>query len=262
MMAPMSSASLSNPPSFRTDCDAARAGFFEHGLHIEADLVPDDVCDRVIARAHEMPNAQDGTFRPIPMPHRVDPVFMDMLRFRPIVAIVEAIVGGKVSGLGGDFSYMRPDTPGWLAHQDNLYIQAPPDKLVSVWTALCDIGPENGGLIFYPGSHKLGELPIERLTPTVHSGQNRSAEAIRAVMPPGLEPFQPSVKKGTSFFFHSLLVHGSNANATQDRFRYSLLTTYIGVGQPFRPGTMQRRTEVDLYAEASAAGEQAPASAT
>lgn len=248
----MTQAPAMNSPSFRDDPDAARAGFFERGLHIEPGLVPDEVCDRVIARAKEMPNALDGTYRPIPMPHRVDPVFLDMMRFRPIVAIVEAIVGGKVSGLGGDFSYMRPGTPGWLAHQDNLYIQAPPDKLVSVWTALCDIGPENGGLTFFPGSHKLGELPIERLTPTAHTGQNRSAEAIRTVMPAGLERLQPSVKKGTSFFFHSLIIHESSANATRDRFRYSFLATYIGRGQPFRPGTMQVRTEVDLYGTAPA----------
>jgi hypothetical protein len=234
-------------PSFHDDVATARAGFFARGLHVEPDLVPDDVCDRVIARANQMTNALDGTYRPIPMPHRVDPVFLDMMRFRPIVAIVEAIVGGQVSGLGGDFSYMRPGTPGWLAHQDNVYIQAPPDKLISVWTALCDVGPENGGLAFYPGSHKLGELPIERLEPTTHSGQNRSAEAIRAVMPAGLERFEPRVKKGTSFIFHSLLLHESNANSTHDRFRYSFLATYIGRGQPFRPGTMQARTEVDLY---------------
>jgi hypothetical protein len=246
----MNRAPAIDSPSFRDDPAAARASFFACGLHIEPDLVPDAVCDRLIARANELPNALDGTYRPIPMPHRVDPAFLDMLRFRPIVAIVETIVGGTASGLGGDFSYMRPGTPGWLAHQDNLYIQAPPDKLVSVWTALCDVGPENGGLTFYPGSHKLGELPIERLEPTAHTGQNRSAEAIRAVMPAGLEPFCPSVKKGTSFFFHSLLIHQSNANTTPDRFRYSYLATYIERGQPFRPGTMQARAEVDLHGTA------------
>lgn len=243
----MTSALSMSSPSFRDDPAAARAGFFACGLHIEPDLVPDDVCDRVIATANQMPNALDGTFRPIPMPHRVDPVFLEMMSFRPIVAIIETIVGGKASGLGADFSYMRPGTPGWYAHQDNLYIQAPPDKLVSVWTALCDVGPENGGMIFYPGSHKLGELPIERLTPTTHTGQNRSAEAIRAILPAGIERIAPRVKKGTSFFFHSLLVHESNANATRDRFRHSFLATYIERGQPFRPGTMQVRTEVDLY---------------
>jgi hypothetical protein len=238
------------PPSFRQDPAQALEGFRTRGFHIEPDLVPDAVCDRMIAAGNAQPNALDGTFRPIPMPHRVDPAFLDLMRFGPIVAIVEAIVGGRASGLGADFSYMRPGTPGWLEHQDNLYIQAPPAKLVSVWTALCDVGPQNGGLIFYPGSQAFGELPIERLSPTAHSGQNVSAEALRAVMPGGVEPYHPSVRKGTSLFLHSLLVHGSNPNASPDRFRHSFLATYIETGQPFRPGTQQRRTEVDLYGTA------------
>jgi hypothetical protein len=243
----MTQALSTTPPSFREDPAQALAGFWARGFHIEPDLVPDAVCDRMRAAGDAQPNARDGTFRPIPMPHRIDPVFLDMMRFAPIVAIVEALVGARASGLGADFSYMRPGTPGWLEHQDNLYIQAPSAKLVSVWTALCDVGPENGGLIFYPGSQALGELPIERLSPTAHPGQNVSAEALRAVMPSGFEPFQPRVRKGTSFFLHALLVHGSNPNVTPDRFRHSFLATYIATGESFRAGTQQRRTEVDLY---------------
>lgn len=235
------------PPSFREDPAQALAGFRARGFHIEPDLVPEAMCDRLVAVGAAHPNAHDGSFKPIPMPHRVDPAFLDALRLPAIVGIVETIVGGRASGLGGDFSFMRPGTPGWLPHQDNFYIQAPPDKLVSAWIALCDIGPENGGLTFYPGSHRAGELPIERLAPTTHSGQHVSAEALQVVMPDGYEPFNPRVRKGTTFFFHSLLVHGSNANATTDRFRHSLLMTYIGAGEPFRAGTQQKRTEVDLH---------------
>jgi hypothetical protein len=233
--------------TFRADPAQALARYRSSGFHAEPALVPEELCDRVVAMAAMKPSALDGTFRPIPMPHRVDPLFLDMMRFPPIVSIVEAIVGGRASGLGADYSYMRPGTPGWLAHQDNLYIQAPPDKLVSVWTALCDVTPETGSLIFYPESHKLGELPIERLSATTHSGQNQSAEALRAILPEGCERLHMSAKKGTSFFFHSLLVHESNPNRSGDRFRHSFLATYIESGQPFRPGTMQKRTEVDLY---------------
>ncbi|MBI1778580.1 MAG: phytanoyl-CoA dioxygenase family protein [Proteobacteria bacterium] len=241
----MSDLSLT-PPSFRLAPSEALAGFHERGFHIEPGLVPDDFCDRLISTANTKPNATDGTYRPIPMPHRQDPLFLEMMRLPAIVAIVETIVGGRASGLGGDFSYMRPGTPGWLPHQDNLYVQAPPDKFVSVWTALTDSGPENGSLVVYPGTHKLGELPIERLTPSTDPGQSPSAGALRAVLPTGVEPIDLRVGKGACLFFHSLLVHGSNCNAS-GRFRYSFLATYIRRGAPFRPGNMQKRTAVDLY---------------
>jgi ectoine hydroxylase-related dioxygenase (phytanoyl-CoA dioxygenase family) len=47
-------------------------------------------------------------------------------------------------------------------------------------------------------------------------------------------------------FFHSQLVHASNANRS-DRFRYSFLATYLLRGAPFRPGRAQQRAEVELY---------------
>ena len=30
-------------------------------------------------------------------------------------------------------------TPGFVKHQDNAYVQAPPDAFVSVWTAFTDV---------------------------------------------------------------------------------------------------------------------------
>jgi phytanoyl-CoA hydroxylase len=234
-------------PSFSADSATALRGYSERGYHIEPNLVPDEVCNRLISMAAAKPNALDGTFRPIPMPHFVDPIFMEMMRFGPIVDIVEHLVGGRASGLGGEYFYMRPGTPGFSEHQDNAYVQAPPDRFVSVWTALCDVGPENGGLIFYPGSHKAGALEVERRDVVPDPGQNPGAAAIRAILPAGFEPLHPRVRKGTVLFFHSHLVHASNPNRTTDCFRYSFLATYIKTGEPFRPGTAQKRREVELY---------------
>jgi hypothetical protein len=53
----------------------------------------------------------DGSYRPILMPHRDHPVFLDMIRYPPTVEIVENLVGGRASGIGGEFFYMRPGTP-------------------------------------------------------------------------------------------------------------------------------------------------------
>jgi ectoine hydroxylase-related dioxygenase (phytanoyl-CoA dioxygenase family) len=55
-------------------------------------------------------------------------------------------------------------------------------------------------------------------------------------------------------FFHSHLVHASNPNRTTDRFRYCFLATYIKTGERFRPGTAQKRREVELYGAVTQGG--------
>jgi non-heme Fe2+,alpha-ketoglutarate-dependent halogenase len=234
------------PVSFRKDSQRALIEYRQLGYHIEVDLVPDAFMERILATALEHPNAKDGNFRPIPMPHRERPNFLEMTRFPPIVAIVEIILGGTASGLGGEFFFMKPGTPGWVKHQDNFYVQAPPDAFVSVWTALTDVDNENGALTFFPGSHKLGELSARDIGGNAGPSQNPAAQGMECIMPETFPSITMKMRRGSTAFFHSQLVHQSNENKS-NRFRYSYLATYLRKGAPFRPGTMQRRTEVDLH---------------
>jgi hypothetical protein len=232
---------------FRSDAKSALATYQELGYLVEEDLVPEPVISRLVATALDFPNSKDGTFGPIEMPHRAHPVFLEMMRFPPLVSIVEALVGARASGIGGEFFYMRPGMPGFVKHQDNAYIQAPSDAFVSAWTALCDVDERNGCLVFYPGSHKLGVLPTRVLEHTPVIGQNPGAEALESVMPKDIAPLSMPLKRGTTVFFHGDLVHASCSNITTDRFRYSILATYIRKGEPFRRGRLQNRTEIDLH---------------
>lgn len=222
--------------------------YLDEGFLLLPDLVPHELCDRLINIALEQQNAKDGTFAPIPMPHKVLPEFLSMLRYPPVVAVIEQLVGGRASGLGGEFFYMRPGTPGFAIHQDNAYVQAPVDVFCSTWTALCDVDRENGALYFFSGSHKFGQLPIREREFEPVPGQNPNAEARECIMPAKLERIDIEVKKGSTVFLNSLLVHGSNTNRS-NRFRYSFVATYIRKGQPYRPGYAQKRTEVNLYSD-------------
>ena len=230
----------------RDNSTHALARYWDRGFHLEEDLIPDQIIRRVMAVAMEQPNAKSGQFPPIPMPHRVHPVFLELMRFAPIVAIVEQLVGGKASGLGGEFFYMKPGTPGFSKHQDNCYVQAPPDRFVSVWTALTDVDADNGPLTFYPGTHTLGALPTRELGQVTGPGQNPGAQAVECVLPRAFDDMTMIMRRGSTVFFHSQLVHSSNANRS-DRFRYSFLATYLLKGAPYRPGSAQQRAEVDLY---------------
>ena len=45
-------------------------------------------------------------------------------------------------------------------HQDILYFPfGPSEKIVCTWTAMERVNREKGGLVVYPGTHKLGILP-------------------------------------------------------------------------------------------------------
>jgi ectoine hydroxylase-related dioxygenase (phytanoyl-CoA dioxygenase family) len=220
----------------------------EQGYLVEENLIAEDMIQRVMETALQQPNAQDKNFPPIPMPHRVHPVFMEMMRYGPLVDVVEKILGGTASGLGGEFFYMRPGTPGFSKHQDNAYVQAPPDSFISVWTALTDVTAENGALTFYPGSHKFGALEIREIARPTGPGQNPGAQATECLMPEEVPGEIMALKRGSTVFFHSQLVHASGENQSRDKFRYSFLATYLLKGQPFRPGSAQKREEVELHA--------------
>ncbi len=232
--------------SFREDAQAALAEYRESGFIVERGLVATDVCDALLAVAASRPSAVSGTFTPIPMPHRDHPAYLAFMRQAAIVEIVERLIGGRASGLGGEFFYMPPGTPGFSAHQDNFYIEAPPDALISAWTALCRIGPENGGLVFYPGSHRLGALPVRHGAMLEVAGQNPGAQAVECILPANAPTRDVRMEAGDVVFFHSQVAHRSNGNVS-DRFRYSYLATYIRAGAPFRPGRAQQRTEIDLH---------------
>ena len=233
--------------SFRSDPGRAMRDYREQGFHIEDGLIADDMIERVMATAMAHANAKGGIYPPIPMPHRTDPAFLDMMRYQPIVAIVERILGGTASGLGGEFFYMKPGTLGFLSHQDNAYVQAPPDAFLSAWTALTDINADNGALIFYPGTHKLGALATREVARPTGPGQNPGAQATECIMPGELPGVTMSLRRGSTVFFHSQLVHSSNDNRS-DKFRYSFLATYLLKGAPFRAGEAQQRKEVELRA--------------
>ena len=181
------------------------------------------------------------------MPHRVEPVFLALMRYRPIVELVEQFVDGNASAIGSEFFFTQPGIPGFVKHQDNAYVQAPSDAFVSAWTALCDVDEENGCLLFYPDSHRQGLLPTRFLDHVAVLGQNPGAEAVECVLHREIEPIPMRLKRGSTVFFHGDLVHGSLPNTSTDRFRYSFLATYIRSGSPFRPGRLQQRTEVDLH---------------
>jgi len=179
------------------------------------------------------------------MPHREDPTFLKGMRNSKVVEIISTLVGGEASGLQTEFFFCKPGTRGFSLHQDNFYVEAEYGIFASAWCAMTDTYFEKGGLIIYPGTHKEGQLPVQKLSLSNDPNQDPNANNEETVVPSQYQAVNVSIPKGAALFIHGHLVHGSNPNKTDD-WRYVLLSTYIKKGSPFRSGRYAKREEVSL----------------
>ncbi len=182
--------------------------------------------------------------QPLYMPHRTSEYFLGLMRHPLIVGFVEHLLGGAASGLGSEYFFHSPGTRGFTPHQDNVWVQADPGDFIHAWIALVDVTPENGCLQFWPGSHKLGALEPRHVDEAAGEGQNPGAR--RMMLDMGAPGKDIIMGAGDIAFWDSLLVHGSRDNVS-DRWRHSLLLSYIRKGARFNPGSKQKRVEVDLH---------------
>ena len=219
----------------------ALAFYWEHGYWIEEDVWTPRSCAKFILAA-----GFSGDHSPWMQPHRERGVFLNAFRNPQMVAILEQLCGGKVSGLQTVWYYGAPNTPGFNAHQDNYFVEAPSDTFVSAWSPMQDTPPEMGGLVGYLGSHKFGTLPVQIVNRPGSDSQDPNATIEEVVIPEGYEGIDLVVPKGAVLFMHQNFIHSSNANTT-DNCRRALLMTYIRQGSSFRPGNTAKREEVNVY---------------
>jgi ectoine hydroxylase-related dioxygenase (phytanoyl-CoA dioxygenase family) len=88
------------------------------------------------------------------------------------------------------------------------------DSLV-VWVPLVDVNKENGSIIIYPGTHKLGPLPYKS------TGGFAEVETIG-------ESLQPELEVGDIAIFSTLLIHESG-DITDDSIRWSCHFRYTNM---------------------------------
>lgn len=124
----------------------------------------------------------------------------DVLLFRDILMLKPAQVGSKMP---------------W--HQDSNYWPIDPTDLCSVWTALEPATIENGCMRVIPGSHKLD------LIPSRHKSGRGPLEDDQVELSEGIDV---EMEPGSSLFFHSRLLHGSEPNRS-DRSRRAFITSFM-----------------------------------
>jgi len=112
----------------------------------------------------------------------------------------------------------------WEWHQDYGYWYKNefllPDQMMSVMVAITDANKENGCLQVIKGSHKMGRIEHGFAGEQVGASQHYVDLALKT-----MELVYVEIKAGDALFFHSNLLHRSEANLS-DKPRWSLISVY------------------------------------
>src|ERR1017187_3724217 len=146
----------------------------------------------------------------------------DLLNDTRIVAYVKDLLGEDAIGWGSHFFCKMPGDGKRVSwHQDASYWPLTPSKAVTVWLAIDDASVENACVRFIPGSHWFGHLTYSL---TENDDSNVLNQAVAGVEQLGA-PFDNELPAGAISIHSDLLVHGSEANAS-DRRRCGLTLRY------------------------------------
>ncbi|HEX6845575.1 MAG TPA: phytanoyl-CoA dioxygenase family protein, partial [Chitinophagaceae bacterium] len=112
----------------------------------------------------------------------------------------------------------------WEWHQDYGYWYKNeflfPEQMMSVMIAITDADKANGCLQVIKGSHKMGRIEHGFAGEQVGASQHYIDLALRT-----MELVHVEIKAGDALFFHSNILHRSEAN-TSDTARWSLISVY------------------------------------
>ena len=147
-------------------------------------------------------------------------------------------------------------------HSDTFHFNSAPAGLMcGVWVALEDIGPDNGPLVYYPGSHRWKELVLEdvdaftgnpprqplwrRMTGRLRRDTDADYAAYETLVQQqldasGIKPEYATISRGQAFLWAANLLHGGSHHADRARTRASQVTHYFFEGCRYYTPLLQR----------------------
>lgn len=156
-----------------------------------------------------------------------DDVFGYLTRSEKMIAKVSQLLGegSPVCHFHSKLMQKEPKVGGaWEWHQDYGYWYKNqfmfPDELMSVMVALTDANQQNGCLQVIKGSHKLGRVNHGFSGEQVGADMTMVENSLKT-----MELIYSDLKAGDALFFHSNLLHRSEANLS-DHPRWSIISCY------------------------------------
>jgi len=147
--------------------------------------------------------------------HVREPWAAELVRIPQVLDAVEDLIGPDILIFNATFFIKEPGTGQVTAwHQDATYFGMQPYDHVTAWIALSDVSEVAGCMDFVAGSSAFGQL--FHAPQTVAGSVNHGSQAIA-------EPFDDDaavsapLKPGQFSFHHTLVVHSSPPNRSNDR---------------------------------------------
>ncbi|MBB6670706.1 phytanoyl-CoA dioxygenase family protein [Cohnella nanjingensis] len=157
-------------------------------------------------------------------PHKHDSFSRQLMRHAVVRGALNQLMGREAACVQSMYFYKEPGSPGQASHQDYYYIKNDPMTMIAAWTAMEErIDEENGCLWVMPGTHHWGLLPhgaVKNLEE--HESWTEETEGVDTS-----RQIPVVMEKGDILFFSELLIHSSNKNRSQDRWRRSYVCHYI-----------------------------------
>ncbi|HEY2051885.1 MAG TPA: phytanoyl-CoA dioxygenase family protein [Caulobacteraceae bacterium] len=117
-------------------------------------------------------------------------------------------------------------------HTDSIHFSSMPERFMcGVWVALEDIGPDQGPLIYYPGSHKWPIYRNEHIG-HAHVGSMQTTQEVyepiwrRLVDVNGISPERFTARAGQALIWAANLLHGGDVHIDKSLTRWSQVTHY------------------------------------
>lgn len=129
-------------------------------------------------------------------------------------------------------------------HADSIHFNSEPfGSMCGVWVALEDIGPDQGPLIYYPGSQMLEEMNYEFFKlPSYSKYYPQYLSGLQDVIAKhGFTPEYGIIKKGQAVIWSANIIHGGSTQLNMNLTRHSQVTHYYMDGARYwRPGASVR----------------------
>lgn len=145
--------------------------------------------------------------------HEYSEFWCDLVRTSGLFDLVEKTYGTAERRVFNGSFFAKPAFRGLAtaAHQDNAYNYIKGGEILTAWISLDHANEENGGLYYYSGSHKLGDvehLPLGNLGASMAVTPEKISELELG------EPILLDLQRGDCVIHNALVIHGSADNTS------------------------------------------------
>ena len=220
----------------------------EFGFLIIEGMLNEDDCEVMKSHAEKVHKKDYAVYLNI---HRDVESFMEVASNKHLVDLVKSVQKSDVAITNDQYLYKKEGTPyakqAWSPHQDATYTNAPYGTYMQLHIMLDDQSKENGGLYYYPGSHKEPMLPYTyaKSWREEFDDDGVSHPGWKVEVPEKYERTDVDVKAGTVFLQHGNLIHGSYPNlSNRSRAQYSI--AYLNKGTVINKGEASIKIPIDM----------------